>query len=73
VEVTVVLSVLNAKYVYALPPPWYLVTGVKAYAPELYCHAYLTSFMYYSIKITGQSRLLNFHTPFKFAHPYAQH
>ena len=35
-EGTVVLSVLNAKYVHASPAPWCLAGGVKAYAPELY-------------------------------------
>ncbi len=35
-EGTVVLSVLNAKYVHASPAPWCLAAGIKAYAPELY-------------------------------------
>ena len=35
-EGTVVLSVLNAKYVHASPAPWCLAGGIKAYAPELY-------------------------------------
>ena len=35
-ESTVVLSVLNAKYVHASPAPWCLAGGIKAYAPDLY-------------------------------------
>lgn len=35
-EGTVVLSVLNAKYVHASPAPWCLAAGVKTYAPDLY-------------------------------------
>lgn len=35
-ESTVVLSVLNAKYVHASPAPWCLAGGVKTYAAELY-------------------------------------
>ncbi len=35
-EGTVVLSVLNAKYIHASPAPWCLAAGVKAYAPDLY-------------------------------------
>ncbi|HWR19484.1 MAG TPA: DUF4080 domain-containing protein [Clostridia bacterium] len=35
-EGTIVLSVLNAKYVHASPAPWCLAGGIKAYAPELY-------------------------------------
>ena len=35
-EGTVVLSVLNAKYIHASPAPWCLAAGIKAYAPELY-------------------------------------
>lgn len=35
-EGTVVLSVLNSKYVHASPAPWCLAGGIKAYAPELY-------------------------------------
>ena len=35
-EGTVVLSVLNAKYVHASPAPWCLAGGIKAYAPDLY-------------------------------------
>lgn len=35
-EGTVVLSVLNAKYVHASPAPWCLAGGIKAYARELY-------------------------------------
>ena len=33
---TILLSVINAKYVHASPAPWCLAAGVKAYAPELY-------------------------------------
>lgn len=36
VEGTVVLSVLNAKYIHASPAPWCLAAGIKAFAPELY-------------------------------------
>ena len=35
-EGTVVLSVLNAKYIHASPAPWCLAAGIKAFAPELY-------------------------------------
>ena len=33
---TILLSVINAKYVHAASAPWCLAAGVKAYAPELY-------------------------------------
>lgn len=33
---TVVLSVLNAKYIHGSPAPWCLAGGIKAYAPGLY-------------------------------------
>lgn len=35
-EGTVVLSVLNAKYIHASPAPWCLAAGINAFAPELY-------------------------------------
>ncbi len=37
-ENTVILSVLNAKYIHTSPAPWCLMAGIKKYAPELYSH-----------------------------------
>lgn len=40
-EGTVVLSVLNAKYIHASPAPWCLAAGIRAYAPELYARVHI--------------------------------